>query len=404
MLDFKHMSPIEKLKGLREACRRGDDDLAISFLTHGADAGASIGRSAATPLGWACSKDRLGVVNELCDRGANPWMAADKEGNTAWHVAIMNSAHQSLCAMGSRFKNFTSPGKGIYSPLHAAIRIAARKTLGTKRPDSAKLLESIRVLAQNFLLDEVDGWGFSPLASAAREGLVDVMAVLLDAGADPNQRSINGVTPLMIASKCDSGACAMLLARGADPLLVDASSATAFHWAVKRGSAEAVAALGNGAVLAMPDVDGKLALERLDGNGFTPLMRAASNGSEELVLALLDAGADPNARGQFGRAALMACKKDTRMCGLLLSRGADPLLVDEDGSTALHWAVERGCSEAIIALAAGAAMEMRDRGGLTAAQRAADAPLSERAKACLESGVIGMGISVDGAEARRMRL
>jgi ankyrin repeat protein len=61
-----------------------------------------------------------------------------------------------------------------------------------------------------------DVW--TPLIWAARAGRVEVMTLLLDAGADPNRRdSRHGWTPLMHAQHVkQDGAAALLLARGAD--------------------------------------------------------------------------------------------------------------------------------------------------------------------------------------------
>ena len=61
-----------------------------------------------------------------------------------------------------------------------------------------------------------DGW--TPLIWATRAGRVEVMTLLLDAGADPNRRdSRQGWTPLMHAQHVkQDGAARLLLARGAD--------------------------------------------------------------------------------------------------------------------------------------------------------------------------------------------
>jgi ankyrin repeat protein len=61
-----------------------------------------------------------------------------------------------------------------------------------------------------------DGW--TPLIWAIRAGRVDVMTLLLDAGADPNRRdNRQGWTPLMHAQHVKQDAAArLLLARGAD--------------------------------------------------------------------------------------------------------------------------------------------------------------------------------------------
>ena len=76
-----------------------------------------------------------------------------------------------------------------------------------------------------------DNDGFPPLIAAlcktrpqpgspARDDVVDVLARLLDAGADPNQRGINDWTALMMAVvETNVEAVRLLLSRGADPAL-----------------------------------------------------------------------------------------------------------------------------------------------------------------------------------------
>ena len=399
MSKYESLPRDEKWRRLREACKSKKDELALELLASGAPANLELGRAEFSPLGWACLNDSVVVVEALCDRGADPWMDAQSPGLSAWEVAIGAASHASLRAMAERFHGLASIG-GRRSP----IEMILSKGRASDKKTQSGLAESARIVAARFSPKDSARFELHPLASAARAGLVDIAAVFLDAGVDPNQRSVNGLTALMLASKTEWKMCELLLSRGADPLLVDEAGATAFHWAVKRGSAEGVRALGRGPALKMRDAQGFLALERVDGWGSFPLSTAAKNGNKELAKALLAAGADPNARNPYGKTALMGCAMGSGVCGVLLSHGADPLLVDEDGSTALHWAVERGCAEAIRLLAKGPAMEMLDRGGRTAAQRAASARLSESAKACLESGILGMSAIAPDTPSKRPRL
>jgi uncharacterized protein len=76
-----------------------------------------------------------------------------------------------------------------------------------------------------------DNDGFPPLIAALckthpqpgsrpRDDVVQVMARLLDAGADPNQRGLNDWTALHVAvHETNADAVQLLLARGADPAL-----------------------------------------------------------------------------------------------------------------------------------------------------------------------------------------
>ena len=75
-----------------------------------------------------------------------------------------------------------------------------------------------------------------------------------------------------------------------------------------------------------------------------PLHAAVAGRSAEAVAALLDAGADPNARQQVGYTPLMgaASAGRTDLVDLLLARNADPALVSEDGKTAADVAREHG--------------------------------------------------------------
>src|SRR5207249_2534194 len=67
----------------------------------------------------------------------------------------------------------------------------------------------------------------------------------------------------------------------------------------------------------------------------------------EIVLMLLERGADPNARSQSGGTPLhtAAFTGDHEVAGRLLARGADPAIANRDGKTALDIARERRHTE-----------------------------------------------------------
>lgn len=74
------------------------------------------------------------------------------------------------------------------------------------------------------------------------------------------------------------------------------------------------------------------------------LHAAVASRNADAALALLDAGADSNARQQVGYTPLMAAAGAGRgdMVTLLLDRGADPALAADDGKTAADMAQEHG--------------------------------------------------------------
>jgi ankyrin repeat protein len=101
------------------------------------------------------------------------------------------------------------------------------------------------------------------------------------------------------------------------------------------------------------------------------LLIAAAEGHEDVVVALLDAGAAPNTKNQLGRTALMfaSSKGFVGIAKKLLARGADPNVVptDEQGWTALMAAARAGQAEAVRALlGAGADVTAKDKSGKTA--------------------------------------
>ena len=79
----------------------------------------------------------------------------------------------------------------------------------------------------------------------------------------------------------------------------------------------------------------------------TPLHSAAAGRSNEIVGALLEAGADPSARQSGGFAPLHAAAQlgDVEMARALLAHGADPTAANDDGRTAISIAEQEGHEE-----------------------------------------------------------
>ena len=87
-----------------------------------------------------------------------------------------------------------------------------------------------------------------------------------------------------------------------------------------------------------------------DGHGRTPLMIAAAQGHEEMVIKLVDAhNADVHLRDGYGFFALQkaAGKGHAEIMRFLIRRGATVGQADYGGFTALHWAVMHGQKEAV---------------------------------------------------------
>jgi ankyrin repeat protein len=170
----------------------------------------------------------------------------------------------------------------------------------------------------------------SPLLFAAREGNLPMARLLVGSGADKDLPSANGTVPLTVATINNHIELALyLLDQGADPNIADE-----YHMRTPLFAAVEMRNLDFTRETAPPYPDPR-----------TPM---------ELIVALLEAGADPNARthttpargfmqgtaswvsfdGQtpFIRAALAG---DVTLMRLLLEYGADPNIETYEGSTAL---------------------------------------------------------------------
>ena len=106
-------------------------------------------------------------------------------------------------------------------------------------------------------------------------------------------------------------------------------------------------------------------------NGAGLLHFAAQRSSKAFVEALLDAGADPNAKDLSGRAPLSfaALRGDASLCRLLIGAGADILAQDGNNATFAHWAAIKGNFECLWAVKGHPSLarlsELRDSNGLT---------------------------------------
>lgn len=141
------------------------------------------------------------------------------------------------------------------------------------------------------------------LADAIRAGDRAAVAEQLRAGADPNERDPDGLTPLMVASGYgEPQIVELLLDAGADVLAVEPRmGATALHKAAQSGDAAAIALLlDRGAFI---DQQSPIL-------GNTPLIDAVLYKNEAAVRTLLDRGARTGTANHWRQTALELARSD----------------------------------------------------------------------------------------------
>jgi ankyrin repeat protein len=197
-------------------------------------------------------------------------------------------------------------------------------------------------------VDGQDLQGETPLHHALVMRYHDMVDYLIGHGADVNGRDRDGWTPIMTAAWADDAASVKVLAsHGADPNAVSAQNLTPLGIASQYGkNAAALALINAGADPGKPVGEG----------GYTPLMLATAGHAPDLVQALIQKGADVNARNSGGVTALMiaAANGQADMVTLLVHAGANVKAQTERGDTALSIAQAKG-HDAVVKLLSGAA-------------------------------------------------
>ena len=123
-----------------------------------------------------------------------------------------------------------------------------------------------------------------------------------------------------------------------------------------------------------------------DNDGLTALIWANVRGHTEIVNVLLERGAQVDLQNNVGWTALMMAS-GTEIVEVLLERGAQIDLLDSDGLTALMRASDRGHTEIVnVLLERGAQVDLQDNDGQTALMWASVNGCTEIVKVLLERG------------------
>ena len=178
----------------------------------------------------------------------------------------------------------------------AARRAVLQGADPNARWSEGKEISSIFDVGSIFAHYENRSQGVQPTAliASAKAGMSDVVKMLIDRGAHVNSRASNDETPLMAATRMDSGTIGMLIDRGAELEARNVDGETALLVAARQGDMEGASVL----IQRGADVNARAK------NDVTALHLAISRNSPEIAKLLLNHGADATAKTRGGHTPL----------------------------------------------------------------------------------------------------
>ena len=253
-----------------------------------------------TPLCYAASNGRVGIVRELLSVPGIAVNLAEESGATPLSFAALNRHVEVVkLLLGVTGINVNPRALLDMTPLHFAVQ--------NDDVETVKLL----LAAPKIKIDVRDSEGDTPLLMAFRRNYPGIFKLLIERGANVNLL-YGDFTPLLCV-------------------------------AVHRGDIEMVRILLNA-----PDIQ----INLFTTDGRTALYLAARLGSKEIVELLLDNGSDPDITDNEGVAPLhLACSyRDIEIVRILLNAGADVNAVTSADKYTPHGIAQIRGAEGIMAL------------------------------------------------------
>jgi len=418
---------------LMMASRNGNPAAIKVLLDHKADVNAKEKLRGTTAIMWAAEQSHPEAVKLLAMNGADVKAASDADTRNS-RLNLAPTIQQRLqSAQGAGGLSAATPGRGgpggpvgaagaggeggarpVAGPPPDAPRAAAgggrgrgagrgpgRATADSNAPDAApqKTLNEETASADDFAFFRRpaprDGGGLTALVFAAREGCMQCAENLVASGADVNQTTLYGWSPLLTATQNRHyKLAAWLLDHGADPNLANKGGWTPLYLATDNRNIESgdypvrkpdmdhlefikllVAKGANvnaricGAESTPKECKGdttetrtNFTMQWLFEDGATPFLRAAQSGDVDLMKFLVAHGADPKIPTAHNDTALAVAagigwvegvtyewseKANVEAVKMCLDAGIDPNAQDDQGRTALHGAAHKGRTEVI---------------------------------------------------------
>ncbi|HTA40791.1 MAG TPA: ankyrin repeat domain-containing protein [Bryobacteraceae bacterium] len=405
---------------LMAAARTGNVDAIKALIDHGANVNARETLRGTTPLMWAADEGHAAAIKFLAEHGADIAAQSDlAERGRGPALGKSNDPRKAVAAQGAaRAAGQASPALGAFRDDNSAFsQQSQQRTRGQGRAGAGAAAPAES--QQDFQGDDAaaaaaasfgfggrrqapakDGGAITPLVYAARANDLESVKALLAAGANINQTTGYGWSPLLVATQNRYyKLAAFLLDHGANVNLTNKGGWTPLYLATDNRNIES----GDYPVR-KPDMDHleyiKLLLDHgaqvnarikdstetrtvftnqwLDENGATAFLRASQSGDIALMKLLLAHGADPKIDTVLHVTALQVAagigwvegityewspEATLEAVKMLLDLGLDPNAQADTGRTALHGAAHKGRADVIQALYDhGAKLDIRDYG------------------------------------------
>lgn len=281
-----------------------------------------------SPLHHVVQKDSPELVRFLIDHNADI-EARNSDQQTPLLMAILKGNIRIVRLLEDLHADFRLVNRSG-SVLHAAVKSTSKS-----------MVEFF--LRRRYDTEATNAGGRTPLSVAAGRGYHEIVALLLDHGADSETESSVKAEeqwrPLHYAARGGHEAVVeILLKRGADPTAEDKYGRRAQHYAEKKGHHSLAAVIRDNLPIS------KKTLQLSTSQRVNAFVDWSRKGRVDLVKKLLKQGVNINSMDVDGRTAITVAAQSGHdlVLGFLIDEGADPNLNDANGHSALWWASRHG--------------------------------------------------------------
>ena len=241
----------------------------------------------------AAAQGKADTVQYLIDKEADvSYVANDPSGGGKKYTALLSAArkghHETCEVLLKHGAKCDDVDHNKQTPLHIASELGRLAVI-----DVLVNHKDVTGMAADVNAKDVNG--MTPLMLASRHGHVEAAQKLIFSGAEVNYTTPRSSALKVAAMKGSAEMIKVLCAAGAEVNTLDDLGKSAVWYAAARGHVDALREL-----IACPGVD----INRGDHRLYTPLMAAVLNWREDTFSVLMDAGVDVRLRNSDGKTAI----------------------------------------------------------------------------------------------------